>query len=153
MKLNHFLIPYLGVLGLMFISILTSGGITWYESLVLPSWHPSLFVIAVIWTIIYLCLIWSLLTIWNKSTRDTRFTLIIAGFVALASVNVVWRALFFSLQLIGVSIFAGLALSLIALALILLTLPTSKKAALLLLPYALWVLFGTYLTYTVLLLN
>lgn len=153
MKLNHFLIPYLGVLGLMLISILTSGGIGWYESLVLPSWHPSLYVIAIIWTVIYLCLIWSLLSIWNTRTRDIRFSLIIAGFVALAAINVVWCALFFSLHLIGVSLVAGLALSLIALALILLMLPSSKKAALLIFPYVLWVLFAVYLTYTVFLLN
>lgn len=153
MKLNHFLIPYLGVLGLMFISILTSGGIAWYESLILPAWHPSLYIIAVIWTGIYLCLIWSLLIVWNKGSRDARFTLTIAGFIALASINVVWCALFFNLHLIELSIVAGLSLALIASILSFLMLSRSKKAALLLLPYVLWVLFGTYLTYIVSLLN
>ena len=153
MKLNHFLIPYLGGLGLMFISILTSGGIAWYESLTLPSWHPSLYTIAVIWTVIYLCLIWSLLIFWNKGAHDTRCMLGITGFVALASINVAWCALFFNLHLIDLSIIAGLSLALIAAILSLLILPRSKKAALLLLPYVLWVLFGTYLTYTVSLLN
>ncbi len=153
MKLNYLAIPYLAVLAFMFGGILTSGGIDWYHTLVLPSWNPDAGVIALIWALIYVLAAWSLLIIWNKAPRDSRFFVSMAGFALCTFTNLVWSVLFFQLHLLSASVWCALLLGVLTLGLATLIYPRSQQAAFLLVPYSAWVLFAAYLTYIVAALN
>lgn len=153
MKLNHLAIPYLAVLAFMFGGILNSGGIAWYQTLALPVWNPAAGIVALVWALIYVCAAWSLLIVWNTTPHDTRFRWIIAGFGAVTLINLVWSLVFFQLHLLQVAVYCALILGLFTLALACLVYPHSKKAALLLAPYIVWVFFAAYLNYVVAVLN
>lgn len=153
MKLNHLAIPYLAVLAFMFGGIVNSGGIAWYHTLVLPSWNPSVDIIAIIWAAIYVLAAWSLLIVWNTILRDKRFVWIMGGFVVSVLLNLVWSVVFFHLHFLGAAVWSALVLGVAVLLLMILIYPRSPKAALLLVPYTVWVFFAAYLNYVVMLLN
>jgi len=152
LKLNHLAISYIAVLIVVFGGVLINDGIAWYYRLTLPVWHPSALVIVLVWTVIYLCGAWSLMLIWN-GVRGIRFPWIVSGFGLLVFLNLVWSISFFQLHLISVSLWVGAAFGLCVLILMGLICKVSKKASLLLLPFALWIAFALCVQYSVLLLN
>lgn len=153
MKLNHLLIPYIALLAFLFGGMVISTGVPWYETLVLPAWHPTAPVIAFVWALIYLCAAWSFLIIWNTTKHDHELKLIIGTFTVLLLVNLGWAIVFFFLHSFLGSVWFALLLGFSVLVLIALILRRSEKAAFLLAPYALWVFFAAYLNYVVMMLN
>jgi translocator protein len=153
LKLNHLAIPYLALLAFLFGGMVISTGIPWYEGLVLPSWHPSPSLIAFVWAVIYVCAAWSLLIVWNQPERGMQFKKIMGGYICATGINLIWSIAFFHLHLFAPSVWFAFVLGLTALVLMHFILPQSKKAALLLAPYVLWVFFASYLTYVVMVLN
>lgn len=153
MKLNHLAIPYLAIFVFIFGGILTNEGVAWYYSLSLPVWNPPTALVAVIWAIIYFCAAASLLLIWNTLPRNSRFNWLLGGFVFSTVLNAIWSILFFHFHLILAAVVCAVMLEISVLALICLTYTVSRKAALLLIPYTLWVLFAIGLQYAVLVLN
>ncbi|MBY0110440.1 tryptophan-rich sensory protein [Patescibacteria group bacterium] len=153
MKINHLLIPYLALLIVIFGSVITGGGVAWYQTLALPVWHPSETLIGAIWIAIYIGAAWSLLVVWNTMPRDARFKWIMGGFTLSTLINLVWSVVFFHLHVLPAAVWCAVVLGISMLGLIALIFPKSKKAALLLLPYTVWVFYAAYLNYTVYLLN
>jgi len=155
MKLSYIIIPLITVLTAGIGSLLTSGGMSWYKSINLPSWTPAGSIIGAIWTTIFILSAASALIVWNTSANmgQTRLSWIAGVFIANAVLNVLWSYLFFNQHLIAPAIFEAGILGLSVIALIVLIWPISELAALLLFPYAGWVCFATYLTYSVWLLN
>lgn len=152
LKLNHLAISYIAVLIVVFGGVLINNGLTWYYTLTLPAWHPSALVIVLVWTIIYLCGAWSLITIWN-GVRCIRFPWIIAGFGLLVFLNLVWSVSFFQLHLLSVALWIGAVFGVCVLTLMMLMWSVSKKASALLLPFAVWIAFALCVQYAVLVLN
>lgn len=153
MKLNYIIIPLMIILVAVVGSWLTSSGMDWYGTINLPEWTPAGSVIGAVWTTIFILATISALIVWSRANRNRRFRWIIAIFIINAFLNVFWSYLFFNQYLIGPAIWGAGLLGLSVLFLIILIRPISKWAALLLFPYAGWVAFATYLTYTVWLLN
>jgi len=152
LKLNHLAISYVAVLIVVFGGVLINNGLAWYYTLTFPAWHPSALVIVLVWTIIYLCGAWSLIIIWN-GVRCIRFPWIVTGFGLLVFLNLLWSISFFQLHLLMVSLWVGGLFGVSVLGLMVLMWTTSKKASLLLLPFAVWILFALSVQYSVLLLN
>lgn len=153
MRLNHVIIPIVTILVAWSGSLLTSAGMSWYKSINIPVWSPPGSVIGAVWTTIFFLSTISALIVWNKSSHDRRFRWIIGIFILNAMLNVFWSYLFFSQHLIGSAIFEAAALGLTAYVLIVLIWPVSRGASLLLVPYAGWTTFATYLTYLIWTLN
>lgn len=153
MKLNHFFIPYIAILAFLFGGILISDGITWYQSLVLPAWHPPILLIAVIWAVIYLTGAWSLLITWNKTEHDEEFKWVMAGYMFCLLLNLAWSTIFFQLHLIGAAVWCATILGICVLLLAILLMMRSPKASLLLIPYIVWVFYAAYLHHVVEMLN
>ncbi len=153
MKLNHIAIPGLAILAFMFGGILNSGGIAWYHTLTLPSWSPDAGLVAFIWALIYVLAAWSLLVFWNKTPHDKHFWFGIFGFAGVTLINLLWSVVFFHLHLLHIASWAAFLLSISVLILCVFLYGRSKKAALLLAPYIVWVLFATYLSSVVSVLN
>ncbi|HOI58826.1 MULTISPECIES: TspO/MBR family protein [unclassified Methanoculleus] len=126
---------------------------TWYAGLVKPALNPPAWVFGPVWTVLYILMGVALYLVWIRGwdRKDVKVAMAIFG-VQLV-LNVLWSYLFFGLQ---APFFALIEIVLLWLA-ILMTIGAfyrvSVPAAVLLVPYLLWVTFATYLTYGVYVLN
>lgn len=153
-KISSLVIPVL-VFGCLFIGgLFTMAGMDWYNTdLLLSPLTPPSWVFRIVWSIIGVCTIFSLLIVWNKLKRDALFSIIIALFACNGFLNVTWTYLFFYAHALRKAIWAAVAIEVSLVMLILLLCTRSYRAALLLVPYALWVLFAIYLNYDIWLIN
>lgn len=148
-KLNYIMIPAIVVFVSFAGSFFTSSGMDWYKTLNVPSFTPPGSVIGIVWTTIFILTAISAIIFYNRPERGSKFGLTISMFLVNAFLNVFWSFLFFGIHFMGVAVFEAAFLGLSVLALIFLLRPVSRVASFLLLPYFLWVIFATYLTYAV----
>lgn len=154
MKLNYFAIPLITILVAIGGSWLTGQGlISWYPGLSLPAIAPGGGIIGLVWTIIFILGAVSALIAWNQKPLSPNFHWVFWLFVANAVLNVGWTYLFFSLHQMGGALVEMVFLNLTTIALVILMWRHTLWAAILLLPYIIWVSFATYLTYLIWLLN
>lgn len=154
MKLNYVIIPIVTILTAVIGSQFTSAGLgSWYRSINLPSWTPPGQVIGLVWTTIFTLSTIAALILWNTPSAKAKLPLFAGIFLLNAVLNVLWSYLFFSQHQIGAAIFEAILLDLTVIALIILAWPISRLASALLMPYAAWVAFASYLTYSVWKLN
>ena len=153
MRLSYFIIPIITIIAALKGSYLTSNGMAWYNTLNLPSIAPPGSFIGIVWTIIFILSTISALIFWQKSPRNKRFKWVTALFLINAFLNVFWSYLFFTQHLILWAIIEMIVLNLTVIVLVLLLWRISKWASILLLPYALWVAFATFLATKVFMLN
>lgn len=155
LKPNYFVIPLITILVSYLGSIFTSKGINsgWYDLINKPSWTPPGSIIGLVWTIIFILATISALIVWNKLERDKRFWKIIYLFIINAGLNLFWSFLFFAQGLIGIAMIESAILGISVYLLVYFIWPKSKLAASLLIPYAAWVTFATFLNYSILILQ
>lgn len=142
----------LGLLGFVGVCLVASalGGLftassvgSWYQNLSKPSWNPPDWVFAPVWTTLYILMGVAAWRIWLEVGDSRRRALLLFG--AQLALNVLWSALFFGLRsplaaLVEIWIlFAFIAATTIAFARL------SRLAALLLVPYLMWVGFAGFL--------
>ncbi len=125
----------------------------WYHSLVQPRWAPPDILFGPAWTLIFgLCAV-AAATAWlaapDKGTRD-----VFIGLFALNGfLNLLWSFLFFRLQRPGLAAFEVWFLWASIAILIAVCWRFSRAAALILVPYLLWVTFAAALNTAVVALN
>ena len=128
---------------------------TWYAALEKPLLNPPNWVFGPVWTTLYtfMGIALYLVIVSKRSVKNQRKLNIYLLFAAQLTLNALWSITFFGLHLIE----AAIAVILILLASIVLTIvkfwPYSSLAAKLLIPYAIWVSFATYLTIGIALVN
>lgn len=139
-----------GVIGSVFTSSSVS---TWYPTLIKPAYTPSGQVIGSVWIILFLLMGISLFTVWREGRDKPGVNFALNIFAAQLIVNVLWSAAFFGLQ----SPLAGIIVIAILWVLIVITIlrfwQINRTAALLLVPYIIWVSFAAYLNYSIWRLN
>jgi len=162
---HYFVIPLIVILVAVGGSLLTNMGMEWYLTQVIkPEITPPGWVIGMVWNVIFVLTAISAIMFWNKAKKGTRFllffkkqnpefNLVIGLFIVNAVLNVGWSLLFFALSYMKASVFEMMVLELTNILLIGLIWKTSKIAAILLVPYAAWVGFATYLAYQVSIIN
>jgi tryptophan-rich sensory protein len=133
------------------------GGLTelgpWYFSLKHPEWKPPDPYFGVIWTIIFtLCAISGALA-WQSAKNAMEQKRIIFLFAANALLNILWSAIYFKLQRPDWAVFEVAFLWLSILFLVMGLWRISRKAALLLIPYWVWVSIATVLNVETVKLN
>lgn len=116
----------------------------WYLSLNKSKLTPPGYVFGIVWPILYLLLgISFLLTI--KSPKCIGFCSPLVFFTAQMILNLIWTTVFFKMKMMKTAlllIYAIIALTIIA---FMKMLPVNRNAALLLIPYLLWLSFASYL--------
>jgi tryptophan-rich sensory protein len=132
---------------------LTMSGMVWYETIALPPWTPPDAVFGVVWSLIFILAALSTIIYFRRATRDRRFDLTVTTILFNAGLNVFWSYLFFVLHEIGAAVIDAALLGATVVVLITLVAPVSRKAAWLLVPYAAWVAFATYLNYVIWTMN
>jgi len=152
-KPNYFFIPLFVIITASAASYFAETGRAWYKTINLPDWTPSGSLMVLAWTIIFILSSLSLLIIWNKYSSERNFTIIIVLFVLNAFFIVGWNILFFSHQQLGLASLQAVLLITNLILLIFLIWRFSPLAAYLLIPYSLYVLFSTVLSFNVWLIN
>ena len=153
MHLSYILIPLVTILVAYIGGRLTSSSVkTWYVGLRKPSWTPPGSVIGAVWTVLYILAAISALVVWNLPAAPVP-VLVATLFILNATVNVFWSYIFFYLHRPGPAIWVCLFLDLTIVLLIQFIAPLSLLAAWLLVPYAAWVSFASYLNYRVWAMN
>lgn len=116
----------------------------WYLSLKKSKLTPPGYVFGIVWPILYLLLgISFLLTI--RSPKCIGFCSPLVFFTAQMILNLIWTTVFFKMKMMKTAlllIYAIIALTIIA---FMKMLPVNRNAALLLIPYLLWLSFASYL--------
>jgi translocator protein len=139
-----------GVIG----SVFTSSSVSnWYPTLVKPNFTPPGWVIGLVWIVLFTLMGVSLFLVWQEGLNLPEIRKAVYIFLAQLLVNVLWSWAFFGMK----SPLAGLGVIAVLWILILLTIvkfwPISREAALLLVPYILWVSFAGFLNFTIWRLN
>lgn len=121
-----------------------------YQNLVLPPFSPPGFVFPVAWSFLYLLMGISYF-LYRKNGGDDPFTMIL--YYLQLVVNALWSIVFFVLKWRFAAIIWILFLVLCVGLLLLRFFKEEKRTAYLNIPYFLWLLFATYLTVGIFLLN
>jgi tryptophan-rich sensory protein len=129
-------------------SIFTSNNTNtaWFQS-IKPAITPAGWVFTVVWNVIFLLLALSLYYAWMSAKNKSAKKQILLIFGSNLILNVLWSFLFFSQKLPMVAFYELIALEISIVAMIALVWKRSRKSALLLLPYLLWIVFAAVLNY------
>ena len=125
----------------------------WYADLQKPSFNPPDWIFAPVWTILYLMMAVSAFIILSKDLNNSKVKIAFIVFLIQLLLNGLWTPIFFGAHLIFVALIEIIILWLSIILTIVLFWKVSIPAALLLLPYILWVTFAAVLNAAIWLLN
>ena len=125
----------------------------WYAGLAKPSFTPPSWLFGPVWTALYILMGISLFLVWRAGIGERRVQVALVVFIVQLVCNGLWSFAFFGRQ----SPLAGLVVIIVLWILIVITIiasaTVSKAAALLLIPYVLWVSFASILNASIWRLN
>ncbi|WP_127137205.1 TspO/MBR family protein [Flagellimonas oceanensis] len=135
-------------------SIATQSSVNdWYVTLSKPSFTPPNYLFAPVWTALYIMMGIAAGLVWSKGYHHVWVKTALYHFVFQLLLNALWSIVFFGLK----NPFGGMIVILALLTMIILTIKwfrvISKPAALLMVPYVLWVAFASTLNYKIWELN
>lgn len=134
-------------------SLLSIAGMRVYEETVTkPALTPPGWIFAVVWTILYVLMGISAAKVWltKLSTHKSRG---LNYYVVQLIVNFFWSLIFFNAQAFGFALVWLLLLWALVLLMILQFGKTDRSAAMLQIPYLIWLTFAAYLNFGVCILN
>ncbi len=129
---------------------------TWYLTIAKPSFNPPNWIFGPVWITLYILMGISAYLVWTsvsekKDAAKKINALEIYGLQL--ALNMLWSIVFFGMRSPGLAFIEIVFLWLSIIATIVTFYRISKTAALLLVPYILWVSFAGYLNYSIWLLN
>lgn len=132
--------------------LISASGMQAYDAVNKPALTPPDIVFPIVWTILYALMGISAARIWlAPQTKERNHGLIIYAFQLF--VNFLWSILFFNLQAFGFAFIWLLLLWVLIILMIVTFNKTDRLAALLQIPYLIWVTFAGYLNFMVWMLN
>jgi translocator protein len=143
--MHNLFIPLFTFLVALVGSRLTLSGMKWYRTVKLPKWNPNGKTIGLVWTTIFILAAISALIVWNQYGDQASISVGVL-FLLNGILNVLWSYIFFVRHDYTLAVFEASALNITIILLIYIIWPLSVVAALLLLPYFLWISFATFLT-------
>jgi tryptophan-rich sensory protein len=139
--------------GIAILGMITTDLGPWYVSLRKPAWQPPDALFGPVWTLIFALCALSFLTYWRRlPARNDRLE-VIAAFLINGFLNVLWSLLFFRFERPDWSLYEVAFLWVSIVVMMLLVKRNSALAALLLLPYLIWVSFAAALNLKIAQLN
>lgn len=131
--------------------IITKNGMPAYELIEKPALTPPSILFPIVWTILYILMAIGAAIIWKSGSpkRDNAICLYVIQLVF----NVLWSFFFFGLQAYLFSFIWIVILWLLIIAMIISFSKISRGAAIIQIPYLLWVSFAAYLNYSIWILN
>ncbi len=135
-------------------ALLTMKNMNIYKSIIRPALSPPAILFPIAWTILYTIMGVGSVLIYNKRNqypKDSRQALIIYGFQLF--INFIWSIVFFNLEAYLLSFILLVVLWVLVFTMVLKFLDISPLAAVLQIPYLLWLTFAGYLSLSIYLLN
>ena len=134
-------------------SLLTGNGMDTFMTVTKPPLTPPGWLFPVVWTILYMLMGFASYLVLTSSGDTDKKSDAIKLYILQLIVNFFWPIIFFNKNAFWLSFFIILLLRILIALTIIAFNKVSKKAALLMLPYFIWVTFATYLTLGISLLN
>lgn len=132
---------------------LTMGSMEQFAALAQPPLSPPGWVFPVVWTILYLLMGWASFLIWKSGAPQAAKKRALGPYGVQLAANFVWPLLFFRAGLYGFALIWLVILLVLVAETMLAFGRIDRRAAWLLAPYILWLLFATYLNAGVWMLN
>ena len=126
---------------------------TWYAGLTKPVLNPPNWIFAPVWTSLYLLMGLAAFLVWRAGWQEEAVRKGMIVFAVQLVLNVLWTAIFFGAQNLGLAFIEIVILWGAILATMILFKRVSRFAVYLLVPYLLWVTFAAYLNFTLWVLN
>ncbi|MEM9300612.1 MAG: TspO/MBR family protein [Pseudomonadota bacterium] len=123
----------------------------WYASLDKPSWTPPNWLFGPAWTVLYACIVAAAWLIWRET--GSLLALPLLFWFGQVVFNALWSWLFFGVRLPVLALLDLLLMLACILAFIVSAWSVSRSAALLFVPYAVWVTFAGSLNFAIWRLN
>jgi tryptophan-rich sensory protein len=139
-----------GIIGSFFTFDSISG---WYAGLVKPEFSPPNWIFGPVWITLYTLMGISAYMVYKKGFEKKKVKLALAFFSGQLILNALWSILFFGLQSPISALVCIILLLFMIISTIVLFWRISKNAALLMIPYVLWVSFASILNYFIWALN
>jgi translocator protein len=127
--------------------------IQWFNRLQRPRWLVFEKAIPIIWTVIFICLAWSAVIVWEKAPGTQETWLRMGLYLLLEIVTMSYTSVMCKVRSLKVGTIIGGTGAILSVLLALSVLPVSESATWLLLPYILWSPIGTYTTWAMMHLN
>jgi benzodiazapine receptor len=122
----------------------------WYIYLNKPTFNPPNYLFGPVWTLLYILMGISFYLVINKPNVNW---LLVGVFITQLILNFFWSFIFFNAHNLGLALVEIIILWASILTMIILFYKTNKWAAILNIPYILWVSFATVLNYSIYSLN
>lgn len=142
------LIPLAG--GLIIGFLITNSG-QQYGQLIKPSFAPPSWIFRVVWPILYILMGISY-NIYKHKTKSDNLKVNLLYYFQLI-INFLWSFIFFRLKLYGISFLLAVFLAVLVGILFYKFFKTDKVSSLLLVPYLLWLIYASVLSYFIWMLN
>jgi len=123
----------------------------WYEALTKPPWTPPNWLFAPAWAVLYILIAVAGWLAWRRAGGRVDAAVSIWGLQLLF--NAAWSWLFFGRHQMFVALIDIVAMLICIVAFIAINMTSNRPAALLFVPYALWVCYATALNFTLWRLN
>ena len=117
----------------------------WYDEMAKPSWNPPNWAFPVVWSILYIMIAVAGVLVWKAEG----FGLAVAFWGVQLVLNALWSALFFGMRRMDLAFYEVIFLWLSIVGFIVTAWPISQLAALLFVPYLVWVTIAATLNWTV----
>lgn len=144
-----FTVPLILMLGMLSGRMANSGyGNRWFASLAKPDATPPGWVFGTVWPLLYLMLGLAVAMILHARGARLRW-LAISLFAIQIALNFLWSPLFFAAHQVTGALYLAALIAALTLITALLFARIRKSAALLMLPYLLWLCFATWLTFEI----
>lgn len=138
----------LGYLSGMFTAQAVNG---WYASIQKPSWNPPNWIFGPVWKVLYLMMGAAFALVWNEAGKNKKKALIY--FLVQFVLNLLWSFLFFGLARMDWALLEILLLLVSISSTISAFSKVNRTAAILMIPYLLWVGFATFLNSSLYFIN
>jgi len=125
----------------------------WYQTLRKPAWTPPSIAFPVVWTVIFALAAIAGVAAWRRAPTNRQSDTVIGLFAINGFLNILWSLLFFRLQRPDWALAELFLLEASIVVLIFYCRRFSWLAALLLVPYAIWVAIAGWLNWQVVQLN
>ena len=150
-KLIISLLVPLGVGGLS--ALITGGNMDIYSKINRPPLSPPGIVFPIVWSVLYTLMGISLYLVWNKDDNSSQSNIAYFWFAVQLFLNFIWSPIFFGAQQYLVAFIVLILLIASVVAMIVSFYKISKPAALLQIPYLIWLIFAGYLNLAIYILN
>lgn len=130
-----------------------TGSGQWYDLLDKPAFAPDKMAIPLLWLVVYGLMAVALWIVWENDPEVEHMRGWVPLFFSHLLINASWAAFFFGFHAMFLALFVAIALSFTALIFIFSAYEIDKRAAYLLIPYAIWILLITYFNLQIWLLN